>query len=73
MAMFMQLAPELHFVYIKIYDLAFDILILSKQGCSRYSHMAGFMCHHKSRRETILMVESAAPYGMTHACDRSVT
>lgn len=36
-------------------------------------HMSGLMCHHKGRGETILMVQSAAPHGMAHACHWGVT
>lgn len=36
-------------------------------------HMSGLVCYHKGRGETILMVQSAAPHRMAHACDRGVT
>lgn len=38
-----------------------------------YSHMARLMCHHKGRRETIFMVQSAASYWMAHARHWGVT
>lgn len=37
-----------------------------------YSHMSGFMSHHKCRWKTIFMVESAASDRMAHPSDGSI-
>lgn len=49
-----------------------ETLLVLSSPC-HYLHMASFMSDHKGRGEAVLVVQSAAPQRVAHACHWSVT